>query len=218
MVAVLLAVVCGAGSARAQTSGDAYIPTTQSYTTESFQGGQTLSFHLHATQDITFNSLGFIDANDNPAVDYHYFTAGDGIHDDYLVELLLTSTQQLLASATVTPSSPLGQYSSFRYAPIPATTIQAGQDFTVAVVLPSTLLDPWLMDVTNTNQYGLSGPVRHHGLPRPGSGQPGPAPAAPPARGSSPWRASWQAFEVKSWHLMEPRGGVRRFESERIGK
>jgi len=156
--AAFVAVVCGAGPARAQTVTDAYLVTTQSYTTESFQGGQTLSFTLHATQDVTFNSLGFIDANDDPNVDYHYFTAGDGLHDSYLVELL-SSTQQLLASATVTPSSPLGQFSPFRYAPIPATTISAGQNFSVAVVLPDTLLDPWLNGVTNSNQFGLSGPV-----------------------------------------------------------
>ena len=77
----------------------------------------------------TFNSLGFIDVG------------SDGIAGSYDVGLW-DSSQTLLASATVTPSSPL--INGFRYAAIPATTIPSGQTFTIAAVLPASPADPWM--------------------------------------------------------------------------
>jgi len=149
-------VVCGAGVARA-FQGDAYTPVVESFTTISFQGGGVVGVSYQATQDVTFNSLGVIDLNDNPTV-YQTDLFSDGIHGSYQVGIWLNSTQTLLASTTVTPSSPLGLNSNFRYAPIPATTIPAGQSFTIGVLLPANPLDGYLQDYVSSNSSGISGP------------------------------------------------------------
>jgi hypothetical protein len=153
---VFMAVVCGTGAARA-TQTEAYLPIAQSYTTATLQGGEVAGCTYQATQDITFNSLGFIDVNTNLS-NYNYFNTPDGLLGTYQVGIWLNSTQTLLASATVTPSSPLGLNSQFRYAPIPATTILAGQSFTVAALLPASPSDAWLTNYVSSNMTGISGP------------------------------------------------------------
>jgi hypothetical protein len=77
----------------------------------------------------TFNSLGFIDVG------------SDGLAGSYQVGIW-DSSQNLLASATVTPSSPL--INGFRYAAIPATTIPSGQTFTIGALLPASPADAWI--------------------------------------------------------------------------
>jgi hypothetical protein len=159
---VLAAVACGGGMAHAVLQ-DAYIPVAHVDTTLSFEGGMVAGCTFTTTQDVTFRSLGFIDVLTNPA-SYDYYNVPDVIHGSYQVGIWLNSTQQLLASTVVTPDSPLGQidafaYTQFRYAPIPATTIPAGQSFTVAALLPETLLDPWLKSAYPVNLVGITGPA-----------------------------------------------------------
>src|SRR5437868_5543578 len=121
------------GVAKASLSTEVYLPsstssTVVSSTVPSLQTGRVVGSVFHAINDITFNSLGFIDVNSNIS-NFNNFGTPDGLHDSYLVGIWLNSTQTLLASATVTPASPLSDFSQFRYAGIPATTIPAGQDF-----------------------------------------------------------------------------------------
>ena len=153
---VSLAVVSGAGAAHAMP---AYIPVVQNYTTVSFAGGQTVGSILTATTAQTFNSLGFIDVNATTC------NAGtclpDGLLGSYQVGIWLASTQMLLASAWVQPTSPLGtpldgDY-QFRWASIPTVTIPAGEQFVIAALLPASPLDAFLVNPIYVNKTGISG-------------------------------------------------------------
>jgi len=145
---VLMAIVCGAGAAHATP-----VYWTGTVGTATFQGGQVAGSIFTAATAQTFNSLGFIDVNasGNP-------NAGpDGLLGSYQVGIWLVSTQTLLASALVTPASPLGAFENFRYAPIPTTTIPAGQQFVIAALLPDNPLDAWLVNDAHTNSVGVTG-------------------------------------------------------------
>ena len=155
--AVLMVVVGGASPARASTATEVYTPVAVSGTTVTFQGGGVVGNTFHATQNVTFNSLGFIDVNTNLS-NFNFFNNPDGLLGSYEVAIWLTSTQTLLASTTVTPSSPLAESSQFRYAPIPATTILAGQDFTIGALLPANPLDGWLINAIAVDRTGITGP------------------------------------------------------------
>jgi PEP-CTERM motif len=147
---VSIAVVCGAGVAHALP---AYYPTFPAWATATFQGGRVAGSIFTATTAQTFNSLGFIDLNASSPLT----GAPDGLLGSYQVGIWLVSTQTLLASAIVTPASPLGVGEFFRYAPIPTTTIPAGQQFIIGALLPATPLDAWLNDDAHVDSVGISG-------------------------------------------------------------
>ena len=142
--------VCGAGAAHALP---AYYVTFPSWATVTFQGGRVAGSLFTATTAQTFNSLGFIDLNTSSPLT----GLPDGLHDSYQVGIWLVSTQTLLASAIVTPASPLGAGEYFHYAPIPTTTIPAGEQFIIGALLPATPLDAWLSDDVHVNSVGISG-------------------------------------------------------------
>src|SRR5688572_8412866 len=149
---VSIAVACGAGAAHATPVYYTAFPT---WATATFQGGLVAGSIFTAATTQTYNSLGFIDLNANCP------TCGspDGLLGSYQVGIWLVSTQTLLASAIVTPASPLGGlYENFRYAAIPPTTIPAGQSFIIAALLPATPLDAWLSDDIHVNSVGITGP------------------------------------------------------------
>ena len=153
---VSMAVVGGAGAAHAMP---AYIPIVQNFTTVSFAGGQTVGSILTATTAQTFHSLGFIDVN---ATTCNAGTCtADGLLGSYQVGIWLASTQTLLASAWVQPSSPLGTFadggSQFRWASIPTVTIPAGQQFVIAALLPATPLDAFMVNPTYLDKTGITG-------------------------------------------------------------
>jgi len=152
-----MSIVGGAGAAHAMP---AYIPVVQSWTTLSLAGGQTAGSILTATTAQTFNSLGFIDLN---ATTCHQFSCtADGLLGSYQVGIWLASTQTLLASAWVQPSSPLGTLVDggyqFRWASIPTVTIPAGEQFIIGALLPASPLDAFLVDPMYVNNVGVSGP------------------------------------------------------------
>jgi hypothetical protein len=102
--------------------------TTATRTDGGLVAGQTFNtFAPFGSQ--TFNSLGFIDVGE------------DGLVGSYDVGIW-DQSQTLLASTTVTPSSPL--IGGFRYAAIPPTVIPAGQSFTIGALIPPSPSDPWL--------------------------------------------------------------------------
>jgi hypothetical protein len=149
---VSIAVVCTAGAAHATP---VYYTAFPAWATATFQGGLVAGSIFTAATAQTYNSLGFIDLNASCP------TCGgpDGLLGSYQVGIWLVSTQTLLASAIVTPASPLGGLGeNFRYAPIPPTTIPAGAQFIVAALLPATPLDAWLNDDTHVNAVGITGP------------------------------------------------------------
>ena len=153
---VSLAIVSGAGATHAMP---AYIPIVQNFTTVSFAGGQTVGSILTATTTQTFHSLGFIDVN---ATTCNQGTCTpDGLLGSYQVGIWLASTQTLLASAWVQPTSPLGTFLDggyqFRWASIPTVTIPAGQQFVIAALLPASPLDPFLVNPTYLNKTGITG-------------------------------------------------------------
>ena len=153
---VSMAIVSGAGATHAMP---AYIPIVQNFTTTSFAGGQTVGSILTATTAQTFNSLGFIDVNATTC------NAGtctpDGLLGTYQVGIWLASTQTLLASAWVQPSSPLGTFLDggyqFRWASIPTVTIPAGEQFVIAALLPVSPLDAFLVNPTYLDKTGITG-------------------------------------------------------------
>lgn len=146
---VLMAVVCGAGTVR----GDIPHVYWPSGGEASFQGGMVAGVLFKTTTAVTFNSLGFIDVN---AAGPNY--GPDGLLGSYQVGIWLVSSQQLLASTTVTPASPLlDGISSFRYAPIPTVTIPAGEEFIIGALLPETLLDAYLINNVNIDSVGIMG-------------------------------------------------------------
>jgi hypothetical protein len=149
-----IAVVLTAGAADATP---VYWSTAPSWATTTYQGGVVAGNIFTATTAQTYNSLGFIDLNPSCLL-----CGADGLLGSYEVGIWLVSTQQLLASAWVTPSSPLGTFADggyqFRWTVIPTVTIPAGQDFLVAALLPATPLDPWLDSDAHVNGAGIVGP------------------------------------------------------------
>ena len=150
--AVLVAVFCAADTARASTQ--VYFPEYGNGTpmpgTVSFQGGMVAGSIFKATSTVTFNSLGFIDLNVDPSNP----TSGD-LLGSYQVGIWDASTEQLLASTTVTPDSTL--IGVFRYSPIPATTISAGESFVIGALLPENLQDGYMTDMIDVLSPDFSG-------------------------------------------------------------
>jgi hypothetical protein len=108
-------------------------------------GGQVVGISLNS-YGVTISSLGFYDHG------------GDGIATSYQLGLW-DGSQNLLATATVTPSSPL-HTDSFRYAAISPVTIGTfanPQPFTIGVLLPSNLQDVWLDNAALNLGPGLTG-------------------------------------------------------------
>ncbi len=151
--AVMMAVVFGAGAAQANPIFYS-VGTGNGTATMTFQGGRVAGGIFTATTTQTFNSLGFIDLNPSCMQ-----CGPNGLVGAYQVGIWLASTQTLLASAWVTPTSPLGGLGeNFRYTQIPTVTIPAGQQFVVAALLPASPLDPWATNDIHTNSLGISGP------------------------------------------------------------
>jgi hypothetical protein len=127
-------------------------------------GDHVVGIRLTATTSVTLSSLGFIDIKDSPINNYndwyHGSNPADTLHDNYQLGIWLNPTSgpaTLLGTSVVTPTSVL--INDFRYSPIklPNTntltsiTIPAGNDFTIAVLLPANPLDAWLIGATHTN-------------------------------------------------------------------
>jgi hypothetical protein len=87
------------------------------------------SFGTASFGTYTINSLGFVDVGN------------DGIAGSYQVGIW-DASQTLLASTTVTPSSPL--INGFRYAPITPVNLPNNSTFTIGALLPTNPSDPWL--------------------------------------------------------------------------
>jgi hypothetical protein len=151
---VSMAAVFGAGATHAMP---AYIPVVVQSTSASSQGGRTVGSILTATTAKTFNSLGFVDVNPSCLQ-----CGPDGLLGSYQVGIWLVSTQTLLASAWVQPSSPLGAPMDgsfmFRWASIPTVTIPAGQQFIIAALLPASPLDAYFINDVHVNDVGIVGP------------------------------------------------------------
>jgi hypothetical protein len=93
----------------------------------------------------TIGSLGFYDHN------------SDGLAASYQLGLW-DSSQTLVATATVTPSSPL--IGDFRYAPITPVTIGTfalPQSFTIGALLPQVMNDVWLDGIAPVLWVGYTG-------------------------------------------------------------
>jgi hypothetical protein len=155
--AVSMAVVCGAGAADASPVYYSCTGCSGGSATASFQGGMVAGSIFTASTAQTFNSVGFIDLNPS-----NVLNPPDGLLGAYQVGIWLVSTQTLLASAWVTPTSPAGipfeGGPRFRWTNIPTTTIPAGEQFIVAALLPASPLDAWLVDDVHVNSVGVVGP------------------------------------------------------------
>lgn len=154
---VAMAVVFCAGTAQAVP---AYWYSTASYTQLTYEGGVVAGVSYTALQDVTFNSLGFIDLPNVPPTQWQmYYSIDDGLLGTYQVGIWRNDTQELLASTTVGPNSvSINQFDGFRWSPIPATTIPANTAFTIAALLPANPQDSWLYDTHTANATGIMGP------------------------------------------------------------
>lgn len=126
LIVFSLLVAAGA-AARAQVIG-AFVPLSVNQRTD---GGKVVGVSFNSFGQ-TISSLGFYDHG------------GDGLAASYQVGLW-DSSQALIATATVTPSSPL--IGDFRYAPIAPVTIGSfalPQSFTIGALLPPVMNDIWL--------------------------------------------------------------------------
>ena len=86
-----------------------------------------------------------------------FYDSGDGLSDNYLVGLW-DSSQNLIASATVTPSSPLiGDCRYELITPITFGTLLIPETFTVGVLLPSVMNDIWLDQAMTVLASGFTG-------------------------------------------------------------
>jgi hypothetical protein len=103
-------------------------------------GGKVVGISLNGTGQ-TITSLGFYDQGQ------------DGIGTSYQLGLW-DSSQNLLATTIVTPSSPLT--GDFRYAAIPPVTLTSSP-FTIGVLLPPNPPDIWLDQATLTLGVGFTG-------------------------------------------------------------
>lgn len=112
--------------------------------TQRTDGGQVVGASFNSF-GATFSSLGFFDFGQ------------DGLAASYQVGLW-DSSQNLLASATVTPSSPL--IGDFRYAsisPITIGTFANPQTFTIGALLPASMPDVWLQASGLVLNVGFTG-------------------------------------------------------------
>jgi hypothetical protein len=101
-----------------------------------------ISFNTSSFGAPTVQSLGFFDSGN------------DGLVGSYQVGLW-DSSQTLLASGTVTPSSPL--VGDFRWVNVSAVTLSANSTYVVAALLPNSPPDPWLDNASLTLGAGFSG-------------------------------------------------------------
>lgn len=155
---VAMAVVFCAGTAQAVP---AYWYYTADHSQLTYQGGVVAGVSYTALQDVTFNSLGFIDLpNVAPTQWQMYYGINDGLLGTYQVGIWRNDTQELLASTTVGPNSvSIDQFGdNFRWSPIPATTIPANTVFTIGALLPANPQDAWLYDTYSLNATGIMGP------------------------------------------------------------
>lgn len=104
-------------------------------------GGMVAGSLLNNMAPASVNALGFVDVG------------ADGLAGSYSVGLW-DSAGTLLASATVTPASPL--VGDFRWTPIAPVTLPAGQ-FTVGALLPANPADAWLDHATLVLASGFTG-------------------------------------------------------------
>jgi hypothetical protein len=154
---VAMALVFCAGTAQAVP---AYWYYTDQYSQLTYQGGVVAGVSYATLEDVTFNSLGFIDLpNVAPTQWQLFYGVDDGLLGTYQVGIWRNDTQELLASTTVGPNSvSLDPSSYFRWSPIPATTIPANTAFTIAALLPANPQDAWLLDTYSVNSIGIVGP------------------------------------------------------------
>jgi PEP-CTERM motif len=107
-------------------------------------GGKVVGISLNSFGQ-TISSLGFYDHN------------SDGIATSYQLGLW-DGSQYLLATTTVTPTSPLNN--GFRYEPITPVTIGTFANpapFTIGVLLPPNPADVWLDNATLILNFGFTG-------------------------------------------------------------
>lgn len=152
-LAVMVAVLGATGLARA--SFQVYIPSYNNATPGILgtNGGMVVGQFFKATTSVTLNSLGYIDLNNANPVGGG--SSGDGLLGSYELGIWDVNSQQLLASTLVTTDSTL--INGFRYSPIPATTLAAGQSFMIGVLLPANLQDPYLINITDVDDANFSG-------------------------------------------------------------
>jgi hypothetical protein len=115
----------------------------QSGGTSRTDGGKVVGITLNSYGQ-TISSLGFYDS-------------GDGLATSYTLGLW-DSSQNLVATAVVTPSSPL--IGDFRYAnitPITIGTFATPQSFTIGALLPASMADVWLDHALLTLGAGFTG-------------------------------------------------------------
>lgn len=118
-----------------------YVPLPGNQRTD---GGKVVGVSFNSLGQ-TISSLGFYDHG------------GDGLAASYQLGLW-DSSQNLIATATVTPSSPL--IGDFRYAPITPVTIGSfalPQSFTIGALLPPVMNDVWLDGIIPVLGVGYTG-------------------------------------------------------------
>jgi hypothetical protein len=108
-------------------------------------GGKTVGTSFTAVTSQIITSLGFYDEGDN------------GLVGSYQVGLW-DAAGNLIGSGTVTTAST--RVGDFRYVGIIPVVIPAGQEFTIGALLPSDLLDEWLVTPPLGLGSGFSGPAR----------------------------------------------------------
>jgi hypothetical protein len=129
-----------AASVQAQVIGG-YVPLPGNQRTD---GGKVVGVSFNSLGQ-TISSLGFYDHG------------GDGLAASYQLGLW-DSSQNLIATATVTPSSLL--IGDFRYAPITPVTIGTfalPQSFTIGALLPPVMNDIWLDGILPILGVGYTG-------------------------------------------------------------
>lgn len=154
LAAIGMAMLCGADRARA--SFQVYYPSYNNATPGLLgtNGDRVAGQEYTATTSVTLNSLGFIDLNNTNPVGGG--SSGDGLLGSYQVGIWNATTEQLLASTTVTTDSTL--INGYRYSPIAATTLTAGEHFIIGALLPANMQDPYLVNINNTDYSAFSGP------------------------------------------------------------
>jgi hypothetical protein len=116
---------------------------SQSGGTARTDGGKVVGVSFNSYGQ-TISALGFYDS-------------GDGLATSYTLGLW-DSSQNLLATAVVTPSSPLA--GDFRWAnitPVTIGTFANPQSFTIGALLPASMPDIWLDHATETIGAGYTG-------------------------------------------------------------
>lgn len=156
MAPVAMAVVFCAGTAQAVP---AYWYYTVEYSQLTYEGGVVAGVSYTTFQDVTFNSLGFVDLpNVAPTQWQMFYGVQDGLLGTYQVGIWRNDTQELLATTIVGPNSvTIDPGDNFRWSPIPATTIPANTVFTIGALLPANPQDAWLNDTLSVNAAGIVG-------------------------------------------------------------